>query len=450
MIRTGKNAGISIEPAQVHETIKRYQCHAGFEIVPDLERSQGSWMHDALTGADFLDAYTSFASWPIGFNHPAMADPQFRHELMTAALTKISNADLYSCQMATFVEAFATRVTPEGFPHHFWISGGALAVENALKTAFDWKARKLGRTNFTDDVNDLVILHFRHAFHGRSGYTLSITNTLPSKVGLFPKFPWPRVHSPAIEFALDGSIANDIEGEERHARTQLDEAFKQHKNKVAAIIIEPMQGEGGDRHFRPEFFQLLRDYADREESLLIFDEVQTGFFGTGKAWHWQNLGVRPDIVAFGKKAQICGIYASKRIDEVEGHVFSRGDRINSTWGGALTDMVRSRRILEIIEQDGLAANAAAIGERTIAGLRSIARDTGALRNVRGIGTLVAFSAGSPDSREKILTAMYDRKLLALRSGEDSIRFRLPLVMTEQDTNELLERTAAAVSAATAG
>lgn len=450
MIRTGENAGISIEPSRVHETIGRHQCHAGFKIVPDLERSHGSWMHDAVTGADFLDAYTSFASWPIGFNHPAMADPDFRRELTAAALTKISNADLYTVMMARFVEAFATRVTPEGFPHHFWISGGALAVENALKTAFDWKARKLGRTSFTDDVNDLVVVHFRHAFHGRSGYTMSLTNTGPAKIGLFPKFAWPRIHSPAIEFDLDGGIANDIEAEERHARTQLDEAFTKHKGKVAAIIIEPMQGEGGDRHFRPDFLQLLRDYADREEAILIFDEVQTGFFGTGKPWHWQNLGVAPDVVAFGKKAQVCGIYASTRIDEVPGNVFTRGDRLNSTWGSDLADMVRSRRIIEIIEREGLADNAVTIGQRTLAGLREIARETGALANVRGIGTLVAFSLGDTDRREKVLKAMYDRKLLALRSGEDSIRFRLPLVMTDTDADELLERTSVAVHAVAQG
>ena len=136
-------------------------------------------------------------------------------------------------------------MTPEGYSHHFWVSGGALAVENALKTAFDWKARKLGRNDFHDDVNDLVILHFNQAFHGRSGYTMSLTNTLPNKVGLYPKFDWPRVSNPFCEFDSDGNVTNDIESAEAKACKEIESAFDAHSNKIAAIVIEPMQGEGG-------------------------------------------------------------------------------------------------------------------------------------------------------------------------------------------------------------
>ena len=172
-----------------------------------MEKSHGVWLYDARSESEFLDCFTCFASWPVGYNHPLLQDSTFQAQLRSVASSNPANSDLYTQEMADFVEAFATRATPPGFPHHFWIAGGALAVENALKAAFDWKARKLGRTDFEADVNDLVILHLREAFHGRSGYTLSLTNTVPDKIGLFPKFAWPRVHNPTVEFGPDGELA---------------------------------------------------------------------------------------------------------------------------------------------------------------------------------------------------------------------------------------------------
>lgn len=434
-----------IDAQKVHEVLARHQLADGLPIVFDLERSHGSWVHDARTGEEYLDAFTCFASWPVGYNHPMLQEAAFQERLLRAATTKVTSADLYTREMAEFVAAFATRVTPEGFPYHFWISGGALAVENALKTAFDWKARKLGRTDFGADVNDLVVLHFENAFHGRSGYTLSLTNTVPDKVGLFPKFPWPRVPSPAIEYDLDGNPRNDVEAAERASCAAIEAAFARHAGKVAAILIEPIQGEGGDRHFRPEFMRRLRQYADEEEALLIFDEVQTGFFGTGEAWMWQHHGVRPDVVAFGKKTQVCGIYASRRVDEVADNVFHKASRINSTWGGNLVDMVRCHRFIEIVEADALPERIAAQGARALAGFRAAARESGAFDNVRGLGSWAAFDLRDGEVRRAMLAALREERVLALPSGPRAIRFRLPLVISEGEVDELVQRTARAAA-----
>jgi L-lysine 6-transaminase len=435
-----------IRPQAVHETLRKYQLADGMSVVLDLERSEGVWMHDALTGKRYLDAFSFFASWPVGYNHPKLDDPAFRAELLRASLTNVTNSDIYTAEMAAFVEAFGSRVTPPGFPHHFWIAGGALGVENALKTAFDWKARKLGRTSLEDSVDDLVVIHFRQAFHGRTGYTLSLTNTRLDKIGLFPKFPWPRVHNPAIQFDLEGNIANDIAAEEDKAAAQIEAAFAAHPGKVAAIIIEPMQGEGGDNHFRGEFLARLRAFADQHEAMLIFDEVQTGFFGSGKAWMWQYFGVAPDVVAFGKKAQVCGIYASRRVDEVPDNVFAVPSRINSTWGGNLADMVRCRRFIQIIEEDGLAPHITAMGERLVAGLRDIARRSGAFTSPRGRGSLVAVTLETPEARGKLLEDLFARELVVLASGPTSVRFRLPLVIQAPEIDEILNRVDAAVTA----
>lgn len=427
-----------IDAKQVHDTLRRHQLADGYPFVLDLERSHGSWLHDAVTSEDYLDFYTCFASWPVGFNHPATMEAEFRAELELVARHNPACSDLYTRQMAGFVDAFATHATPEGFDHHFWISGGALAVENAMKVAFDWKAHKIGVEN-ADDGNALVILHLRQAFHGRSGYTMSVTNTVPDKIALFPKFDWPRVHNPAIEFDLDGGVANDIEAEEARSCAEIEAAFAKYPNRVAAILLEPMQGEGGDNHFRAEYLQKLRGYADANEALLVMDEVQTGFFGSGKPWLWQHSGVRPDVVAFGKKTQVCGLYAGPRIDEVEENVFVRSSRINSTWGGSLVDMVRSRKFLEIILSEGLADSVAARGDELVSGLRGLAKEKGGMSNVRGVGSLVAFTLETPAARDAMLQSMMENKVLALASGERAIRFRLPLVVTADEIATALER-----------
>ena len=435
-----------IDPQKVHDTLKNAQLVDGYPMVVDLDKSDGVWLHDAKSGKRYLDAFTCFASWPVGFNHPMLKTEEFEARLMRSARTKLANSDLYTSEMCDFVNAFSTRVTPAGFDHHFWVSGGALAVENALKVAFDWKARKLGRTDFADDVNDLVILHFEQAFHGRSGYTMSLTNTLLDKVGLFPKFDWPRVHNPFCVFDNDGNVVNDIEAEEAKACQEIEAAFAKYEGKIAGIIIEPLQGEGGDNHFRPEFLAKLRQYADEKEALLIFDEVQTGFFGSGKPWIWQHYNVKPDVVSFGKKTQVCGIYAGPRVDEVPDNVFARSSRINSTWGGNLVDMVRCNRFIDIIEEEKLADSITQRGERFIKGLRSLAAENSGISSVRGKGSLVAFTVADGEAQGQMLKSLFDKEVIALSAGPNSVRFRLPLVISDEQVDELLNRLASCMPA----
>ncbi len=428
-----------IDPKQVHETLKRHQLADGYPFVFDLDRSHGAWLVDSRTDTTYLDFFTCFASWPIGYNHPRMSDPAFLVEMHKAATNNPANSDLYTTSQAEFVQEFATRVTPASHPYHFWISGGSLAVENAMKAAFDWKAR---RESVTDDGNSLVVLHFKQAFHGRSGYTLSVTNTKADKIALFPKFRWPRVHNPAIVFDTEGKVANDVAVEEARAYREIEAAFKEYKDRIACILIEPMQSEGGDNHFRVEFLKKLRQYADENAALLVFDEVQTGFFGTGKAWLWQHYGVEPDVVAFGKKTQVCGIYSNRRIDEVEENVFHKVSRINSTWGGNLADMVRCKQFIRIILDEKLPENVARMGNHFLQGLRQLAREHGEIANVRGLGSLVAFTLKDMPTRDEWLKKLREKKLLALPSGDTAIRFRLPFVVQKNEIDAALEKIAA--------
>ena len=327
--------------AQTLPTLAKHMLVDGFDIVIDLRKSKGSWIVDAKTGKRYLDFFTFVASSPVGLNHPKLTTSSFLEKLARVSVNKPSNSDIYTAEQADFVETFARVAIPPYLPHAFFVEGGALGVENTLKAAFDWKVRKNFARGYKEERGKQII-HFRQSFHGRTGYTLSLTNTDPVKTDFYPKFTWPRVLNPALRFPLNEENLAKVVQDEQTSLNQIKEAFRSNKDDIAAIIIEPIQGEGGDNHFRPEFFRELRRLADENEALLILDEVQTGIAMTGKMWAHQHF-VEPDMIAFGKKMQVCGFLCGKRIEEVKDNVFTVSSRLNSTWGGNLTDMVRAQR-----------------------------------------------------------------------------------------------------------
>jgi L-lysine 6-transaminase len=334
---------------------------------------------------------------------------------------------VYTREYAGFVKTFRDLAVPDGFPYLFFIAGGALAVENAMKAAFDWKAQKNRARGIQGGADK--ILHFREAFHGRSGYTLSVTNTEPLKIADFPKFSWPRVSNPKITFPLD---AEAVAAAEQQALAEMDRAFEEDPDGIAGILVEPIQCEGGDNHFRPEFLQALRRVADERDALLIFDEVQTGMGVTGSMWAFEQMGMVPDLVAFGKKTQVCGVMAGQRIDEVEKNVFHVSSRINSTWGGNLTDMVRCAQYLRIIHEDRLVENAAAIGGVFLENLAGLQAEFPLVTNVRGRGLLLAFDLPDTETRNRIRQQCWDAGFATLPCGPRSIRFRPALIFSEAD------------------
>lgn len=415
----------------VHAVLRRSILADGFDLVLDLTASRGCELVDARTGARYLDMFTFFASNALGMNHPALADDaDFRAELLTAALNKPSNSDVYSEPMARFVDTFDRVLGDPALPHRFFIEGGSLAVENALKIAFDWKSRRNEAAGRSPELGTRV-LHLRHAFHGRSGYTMSLTNTDPNKTARYPTFDWPRIDSPAV---WDGE---DVAAAEAASLAQARAAFEAHPHDIACFIAEPVQSEGGDRHLRPEFLQAMQALCHEFDALFIVDEVQTGCGMTGTAWAYQQLGLEPDVVAFGKKVQVCGVMAGRRVDEVADNVFRVNSRINSTWGGNLTDMVRSRRILEVIEGDRLIENAAERGDYLMAGLNRLADRHPGITRVRGRGLLCAFTLPDTARRDELVSRAYADRMIVLGSGPDTVRFRPPLTVGEDDLDAAL-------------
>jgi L-lysine 6-transaminase len=425
-----------LDPGTVHQRVAAHLLADGFEFVLDLDRSHGSTLVDARDGTEYLDMFTFFASSALGMNHVALArDDEFLREIAATAVNKPSNSDVYTVPMARFVETFARVLGDKALPHLFFIDGGALAVENALKIAFDWKSR-LNESRGADPALGTKVMHLEKAFHGRSGYTLSLTNTEPAKVARFPKFDWPRLPSPAVNLYADETA---VAAAEAAAIAAARRAFEENAGDIACFIAEPIQGEGGDNHFRPSFLQAMQALCREFDALFVLDEVQTGVGMTGTAWLYQQLGLEPDVVAFGKKTQVCGVMAGRRVDEVRDNVFTVSSRINSTWGGNLTDMVRSRRILEVIEADGLMERAAKLGERLLDGLRDLAgRYPALLAHPRGRGLLCAVTLPQARLRDEVVRRLRtEEHVIMLGCGGSSLRFRPALTVRAEELDRVL-------------
>ncbi len=429
-----------VSPQDVKKTLSKHLLTDGYDLTFDLEKSNGVHIVDSKYNRTLLDFFTCFASVPLGYNHPKMMeDEEFKKNLFLAAMANPSNSDIYTTQYAQFVATFSKVGIPDYLQHAFFVAGGGLAIENALKAAMDWKVQKNFAKGYQKEKGHKV-LHFEQAFHGRTGYTMSLTNTVPNKTKWFAQFDWPRVSFPKIHFPITKENHEDLLRREALSIAQIKMAFADNKDEICAIILETIQSEGGDNHVRQEFLEQLRIICDENDALLIYDEVQTGVGLSGKFWCHQNFGekARPDIIAFGKKMQVCGILAGPKLDEIEDNVFHVSSRLNSTWGGNLVDMVRCSKILEIIEEDNLCNNAAKVGAYLQEKLLKISHKDERVCNVRGKGLLTAFDFPSKEMRDDFVTKGIEHGVMFLGCGNHTIRFRPALIMEKQHIDEGLD------------
>jgi L-lysine 6-transaminase len=444
----------TISAGEVHAVIGRHMLADGYDLVLDLEKSHGRRLYDAKSGRWYLDMFSFFATLPVGLHHPRLADPEFLAKLTRAALVNPTNSDIYTVEMAEFVDTFGRLAQPAYLPHAFFIAGGAMGVENALKAAFDWKVRRNFRKGAKSEKGHQV-LHFRESFHGRSGYTLSLTNTAdPRKYAYFPKFDWPRVDTPKLRFPVDEAELARVQQVEAAVMGQVHAAFRERKDDIACILLEPIQAEGGDNHFRPEFLRALRDVAHENEALLVFDEVQTGMGLTGKMWAHMHDDIRPDLLSFGKKTQVCGMMGGGALmNEEPENVFRVSSRLNSTWGGNLVDMVRVTRYLQIMEEEKLIENAATVGAHLLRSLETLQADhADVLSNARGRGLMCAIDFPDGAARDAVANEAYELGMMILPCGTKSVRFRPPLDVTAAEVDEgldLLKRAIGKVGAKSA-
>lgn len=443
---------MAMNPSDVHSSLSQHMLVDGFDFVIDLDKSQGNRFHDSKSGRDIMDFFTCFASLAVGWNHPDIKSAEA--ELGRIAVNNVANSDLYTVEMAEAVNSITSIAMPEEMNNLFMVAGGALAIENSLKVSMDWKMNDRRAKGLVDNTspyghegfcwatelresNKVKIGHFREAFHGRSGYTMSLTNTDPTKTKDFAKFDWPRFPNPAINFPLDSAEKARLEEAEERSIERIKEAAAQDPDSIASIVIEPIQGEGGDNHFRPEFMKRLSDTCKEIGALFIVDEVQTGVGLTGKMWAYQHTEAQPDMLAFGKKMQVCGVMAKDSVKQFDDNPFETSSRINSTWGGNLIDMVRCAMQLEIIERDGLVENAALRGEELNNGLLELQNSFPMISNVRGQGLMAAFSLPDQKMRDDLRSIIYDGGAHVLNSGFNSIRLRPSLTISSEEIDEAL-------------
>ena len=427
---------MSIEPKNVREILSKNILADGFDPIIDLDKSHGSWIVDQRDGSEYLDMFSMYASGAVGYNHPYIVKNQ--DVLGKISINKTTLSDIYNIYYADFIETFNKYAAPNYLKHAFFIDGGALAVENALKTAFDWKKR----FNLKKGINKEgdKIIYFNQAFHGRSGYTMTLTNTSdPRKTMYYPKFDWFKVDNPHLFFPLDDDLLEDVIKKENLVIENIKNILSKNKDDVAAIIIEPVQGEGGDNHFRNEFMILLKELCDSNEMLLIFDEVQTGVGITGKMWAHEHFSVKPDIISFGKKTQVCGMLAGDKVFSMDKNVFKESSRINSTFGGNLVDMYRFKLILEIMCNENLLSNAKEMGWYLLSKINDLSLEfPGFATNPRGVGLFCAFDLPSTIERDKFISLVFNEKLMILGSGDSSIRFRPHLNVSKNDIDVAID------------
>lgn len=448
---------MKIQFNNTRSTIGNHMLADGMAPIIDLEKSHGSWLVDGKTGKEYLDLFSMYASMSVGYNHPYVLENIDR--LTKAAVNKPANSDIYSPQMAEFVETIGRIAQPDYLPYAFFIEGGGLAVENALKAAFDWKAKM--NASKGKKVPENLVLHLKDCFHGRTGYTMSLTDSPdPRKVMHFPKFSWPRITNPSIKFPLNTENLEEVIKLEKKSIDEIKNFISTNPNDVACLIIEPIQGEGGDNHFRPEYFKQLKMLSLENDFLLIYDEVQTGIGITGKMWAHQHFcepncdlncklhceSMEPDVISFGKKTQCCGIFAGNRLNEIEDHVFKESSRINSTFGGNLVDMVRFTIYLELIEKDDLVNKASENGKYLLSCLSSLQDEYGGLiSNTRGRGLFCAYDLPSSDHRDRLITNMETEGAIILGCGHNSIRFRPHLNISKSEIDKAMTMMKNAIS-----
>ncbi len=434
-----------MEPSDVLPTLRRHVLVDGFDLVLDLDRSRGSDIVDARDGTTYLDMFSFFASNALGMNHPNLTTDEAREALFDAARNKPSNSDVYSEPQAAFVAAFERVLGVQDLPHLFMIEGGALGVENCLKAAFDWKSRR-NEAAGRDPALGAKVMHLRHAFHGRTGYTLSLTNTDPNKTARFPQFDWPRIPSPGQRFPLDANKADNAADDDA-ALAAARAAFEADPHDIACFIAEPIQAEGGDRHLSAAFLQGMQALCHEFDALFVLDEVQTGVGLTGTPWAHEQLGLEPDLVAYGKKTHVCGMMGGRRLDEIEDHVWNVPSRINSTFGGSLVDMVRARIVVETIERDGLVDNAKKLGAHLQDRLVDLAERHDAVSNARGRGLMCAVDLPSGARRNAVANHMLGvERVILLGCGPQSLRFRPTLTTTQDELDRAVDALERAVVA----
>ncbi|KAL2753608.1 hypothetical protein ACRALDRAFT_2110308 [Sodiomyces alcalophilus JCM 7366] len=417
-------------------------------MLADYSKSIGNYIADP-DGNVLLDVFAQIASIPLGYNNPGLIAASKTPEMVSAIVNRPALGNFPAYDWAATLRTGILKAAPPGLSQVFTAMTGSDANETAYKAAFMYRRqRERGgpQAAFTEEelstamsntmpgsANDLSILSFKAAFHGRLFGSLSTTRSKPIHKLDIPAFDWPQATFPQLKYPLEDHVAEN-EAAERASLEEVEHLIQTFPRKPAAVVVEPIQSEGGDNHASPAFFRGLREVTARNDVLLIVDEVQTGVGATGRFWaheHW-GLSSPPDMVTFSKKAQAAGYYYADPALRP-----NLPYRQFNTWMGDPVRAVLFRAIYEQIQQHGLVAQAARVGDYLYAGLQRIAeRYPDQVANLRGKdrGTFIAFD--NP-RRDEVLRRAKTLGVNLGGSGVSAVRLRPMLVFEERHADILL-------------
>ncbi|MDE1726370.1 MAG: aminotransferase class III-fold pyridoxal phosphate-dependent enzyme [Thaumarchaeota archaeon] len=380
---------------RIIDTMRKYAYDSTF-VYPLVIANGHDCIIEDPDGNKFLDFTSNIGACPIGYSHPDIME--VLAEYSTNGTHKIAGQDFYSKEHADLAEIIST-IIPRNFKA-FFINSGAEAVENSIKIAY----RKMG---------PLPGVSCLGAFHGRTLGALSFTSSRPVHKYNFPEIPVKR-----IKFCT-----NDNDPEINALESLLKE------NKVAFILTEVIQGEGGYYVASKKFIRNLRKYATQYGVPLILDEVQSGLGHTGKWWAFEHYGVTPDIMSTAKALQVGAAIYNKK--------FEPSDRsaLSSTWGGgSRIDMAVGTKTIHVIKRDKLLENATKMGNILKRGLQELVGKKGVV-DVRGLGLMIGLEFDTKIRREKKIVKLFRNGLLTLGAGQKSLRIIPPLVITKEQVEQ---------------
>jgi len=402
----------------------------------------------------FLDMGAQIATQAFGENDPAVV--QAILDWLPFVVSRYAHSE-YQTILSLRLKAELSRIAPAGTPRYFIVNTGGEAVENAIKSAL------LNRVMTSDDGDGGFIVSFEGAFHGRTLGSLAVTHRKKARLG-FPTFDWPHIPFPtdeprspkgtlgredrSLKQLWDLLVSGRLPGADKSKDTfrremdTLDEvlskpnpepgvidAFVQEQRsrlaadvlrrarRVAAVLVEPIQGEGGVRMATPRFMRKLRLLTRVYGVPLVFDEVQTGWGMTGKLWAHElfDLPYPPDLVTWAKKAQNGVLFVSEELATF----FQEEKKFNTTWEGDSVGMVRLLALLDKLDLQQVIRT----GERARTGLEALAREfSDILKNVRGAGVMLGFDMPRADVRDALHDRTFRRGLVLLPAGERTLRF----------------------------
>ncbi|KAJ1335548.1 4-aminobutyrate aminotransferase [Microdochium nivale] len=417
-------------------------------MLADYTKSTGNYIADP-DGNMYLDVYAQIASIPVGYNNPALRKAAESPEMVSALINRPALGNFPSHDWREILETGILKVAPKGLNQVFTAMAGSDANETAYKAAFMWRRQKerggpavefteaemeSSMNNQAPGASELSILSFKTGFHGRLFGSLSTTRSKPIHKLDIPAFDWPQATFPLLKYPLDQHAEENARAE-ADALAEVEHLIQNYHVPPCAVVVEPIQSEGGDNHASPEFFRGLRALTKKHGVLLIVDEVQTGVGATGKFWahdHW-DLPDPPDMVTFSKKAQTAGYYFGDPALRP-----NKPYRQFNTWMGDPARAILFRAIVDEIEANDLVAKTAKVGDYLFGKLEALAQKyPGQFDNLRGKGqgTFIAFD--NPHRDQFLLKA----KKFGINiggSGAAAVRLRPMLIFEERHADLLLE------------